>query len=103
MNRRQFLKSAAAIPAVPICCSQLLSTSVTGATPSTPFRRVRPSDPGWPSQVSWEKLKEAVGGRLIRVTSPLEPCKAMPSSPASLARLKELKNPYFLGEQPGGT
>src|SRR5437868_13838769 len=103
MNRRQFLKSAAAIPAVPICCSQLLSTSATGATPSTPFRRVRPSGIGWPSPTSWEKLKQAVGGRLIPVTSPLEPCKEAPGSAASLARLNELKNPYLLGEQPACT
>lgn len=101
MNRRHFLKSAAAIPALPICCSQLLSTSAKAASPL--FRRVRPSDPGWPSQASWEKLKQQVGGRLVPVTSPLAPCKEAPGSAASLARLEELKNPYFLGEQAGGT
>src|ERR1051325_5249182 len=103
MNRRQFLKGAAAIPAVPICCSQLLLTSAIGATPRTSFRRVRPSDPGWPSPASWEKLKQQVDGRLLPVRSPLAPCKEAPGSTASLARLEELKNPYFLGEQPGGT
>jgi FAD/FMN-containing dehydrogenase len=48
-------------------------------------------------------LKQDVGGRLIPVTSPLAPCKEAPGSAASLARLQELKNPYFIGEQPGGT
>src|SRR5262245_10340680 len=104
MNRRNFLKNVAAIPpALSVCCTQGLSTTAHGATTTAPFRRVRPSDGGWPSQASWEKLKQQVGGRLVAVTSPLTPCKEEPGSAASLARLEELKNPYFLGEQAGGT
>ena len=54
------------------------------------------------SAASWEKLKQQVGGRLIPVPSLLAPCKD-PESPACKTRIEELQNPYFIGEQPGGT
>ena len=66
-------------------------------------RRVRPSDPSWPTSASWEKLKQQVGGRLIPVSSPLAPCLDAPDSAACAARVEEMKNPYFIGEQAGGT
>src|ERR1043165_1935053 len=101
MNRRHFVKSVAKATALPICASPFLSTAAKGAT--RPFSRVRPSDPGWPSAASWEKLKQQVGGRLIPVTSPLAPCKDAPGSAAAAARLEEMRNPYFLSEHPGAT
>src|SRR4029434_1147352 len=42
---------------------------------SRPNTRVRPSDPGWPSQASWDRLNREVGGRLIRPQSPLSACR----------------------------
>jgi hypothetical protein len=66
-------------------------------------RRVRPSDPSWPTAANWEKLKRQVGGRLIPVSSPLAPCKDAPGSAACASRIEEMKNPYFIGEQAGGT
>src|SRR4029077_18905232 len=68
-----------------------------------PFRRVRPTDPGWPSAAAWDALKQQGGGRLIPVTSPLAPCLDAPNSAACAARFAEIQNPYFLAEQPGGT
>ena len=100
MNRRKFLQQLAAIPALSAIAPLLRGLALRAPAP---FRRVRPSDPGWPSPESWAALKQKVGGRLIPVTSPLTPCVEAPGSAACDARLKELENPYFLGEQAGGT
>jgi FAD/FMN-containing dehydrogenase len=66
-------------------------------------RRVRPGDPAWPSAASWNRLNRDVGGRLILVESPLAPCQATPGSPACAVVVRRLKNPYYLGDQPGLT
>ena len=100
MDRRTFLRQAAALPALS-AFSPLMARLAPNAAPS--FRRVRPSDPGWPSPAEWEELKARVGGRLAPVVSPLAPCTSAPGSAACGARLEEMKNPYFVGEQAGGT
>jgi FAD/FMN-containing dehydrogenase len=100
MNRRKFLKHFGAIPALS-AFSPLLGKLAPKT--SEPFRRIRPTDPDWPSSAMWDKLKQQVGGRLIPVTSPLAPCTSAPDSGACAARLQEMKNPYFISEQPGGT
>jgi FAD binding domain/Berberine and berberine like len=104
VDRRTFLKCAGAVPALPVLTWRLAIPEWIGpqATPM-PARRVRPSDPAWPLAASWEKLKQQVGGNLIPVASPLAPCKDAPGSAACADLIKELKNPYFIGEQPGGT
>jgi FAD/FMN-containing dehydrogenase len=37
------------------------------------------------------------------VSSPLAPCTDAPASAACAARIEEMRNPYFIGEQAGGT
>ena len=49
------------------------------------------------------KAEAASGGQLIPVSSPLAPCKDAPGSAGCAARIEEMKNPYFIGEQAGGT
>lgn len=96
MNRREFLKASAAALLLPPRSSRQVA--------SLPMRRVRPSDPGWPSQEAWKRLKDAVGGNLIKVDFPLTPCMA--SSPAGgdcKALFEDLKNPYYIGDNPGVT
>ncbi len=99
MNRRKFLRHLGSIPALPGIAS-FLAARAAGAAPT---RRVRPGDKAWPNAASWDKLKQQVGGRLIPVPSPLAPCGEGPASPACAARIEELRNPYFISEQPGGT
>ena len=79
MNRRTLLKLAAT--------SSLLATAIpptrSSADPAsvltgTTRRRVRPSDPSWPSLAEWEGLNQAVGGRLVKVESPLAACADTP-------------------------
>ncbi|HKM98922.1 MAG TPA: FAD-binding protein [Candidatus Binataceae bacterium] len=70
---------------------------------NTPFSRVRPSDAAWPSPAAWKQLNEAVGGNLIPVEFPLSILKTDPDSDAAKSLMANLKNPYFIGEQPGLT
>ena len=102
MKRRSFLKGLAAIPLISSVL-RYLPTSMRAALASSTVRRVRPSDPSWPTAASWEKLKQQVGGHLIPVSSPLAPCLDAPDSAACAARVEEMKNPYFIGQQAGGT
>src|SRR5208282_328006 len=103
MNRRTLLKHLAAIPLLPRLWPNL-STLLQNALPSKPsLRRVRSSDPSWPSPASWEKLKQQVGGQLIPVQFPLSACQSASDSPSCQDILNNLKNPYYVGDQPGLT
>jgi FAD/FMN-containing dehydrogenase len=82
----------------------LLPMSDVPALAAPPMmRRVRPGDPDWPSPTMWEQLNQVIGGRLIKVKPLLAPCEPQPNSAACNAVLLNLRNPYFLGEQPAGT
>jgi hypothetical protein len=75
-----------------------------GASASArPARRVRPGDPGWPSDAAWEELNRQVEGRLMKVQSPLIACVDAPFSTACAQTFNELKNPYYLGDEVGLT
>jgi FAD/FMN-containing dehydrogenase len=75
-----------------------------GASASVrPASRVRPGDPGWPSDAAWEELNRGVEGRLMKVQSPLIACVDAPSGAACEKTFKELKNPYYLGDEVGLT
>ena len=65
--------------------------------------RTRPGDPAWPSAATWEKLNQDVGGQLLKPESPFAHCGVMPLSAACSEGLAQLKNPYFIGDQPALT
>ena len=92
MDRRDFLSSLVITP--------FLTRVVT---PAGPIRRVRPGDRLWPSTGEWEKLRSAVGGRLIKLESPLAVCKPTPASAACTSVLKNLENPYYISDEPAYT
>ncbi len=97
LPRRAVLHSLGAVAVlVPISSAHTLA-----APPVMP--RVRPGDPDWPSPAMWEQLNRAVGGRLIQVKPLLAACEQQPNSAACNAVLLNLRDPYFLGEQPAGT
>ncbi len=87
--------AAAVVPFLP------LSRRVLAA--GAAFRRRRPSDAGWPSDGAWKKLSDAVGGNLIKVDFPLSALKTDPEGDAAKQLLKNIRNPYFVGDQPGLT
>ena len=94
LDRRQLLASVAALAAAP---------SLASAHVAPVFRRARPGKPGWPSDAAWEGLKAAVGGRLVTVRSPLSDCVAAPDSAACAELFRNLRNPYFIGDNVGLT
>ncbi|HTW35101.1 MAG TPA: FAD-binding oxidoreductase [Rhizomicrobium sp.] len=67
------------------------------------LRRVRPGDAAWPSAAGWQKLNDAVGGNLITVEPLMAACEADAKGAACADVLKNLRNPFYLGDQPGGT
>jgi FAD/FMN-containing dehydrogenase len=62
-------------------------------------RRLRPTDPDWPSAAKWDQLKAAVDGRLVNVQSPLAVCVNNSDTIACQELLRNLRNPFFLGDQ----
>jgi FAD/FMN-containing dehydrogenase len=103
IKRRRLLQRASALPLLPVCLSPLTAMCAGTADAAAQFRRSRPGDASWPSASSWDKLKQAVAGNLIKVQSPLDACEGSPDSASCKDLFKELKNPYFIGDQVGLT
>jgi FAD/FMN-containing dehydrogenase len=95
MDRRAFLKAIGSATLLPLLPRRLWA--------STNFRRRRPSDAAWPSQAAWKQLNEAVGGNLISVNFPLSVFKTHPSGDAAKSLAQNIRNPYYIGDQPGLT
>jgi FAD/FMN-containing dehydrogenase len=98
VNRRRLLQGIAALPFVGHFFAVLTTRSA-----AAPFRRVRLGDPGWPSKAAWSELKNRLGGELIEVVSPLSACASTPDAEDCAKVFKELKNPYYLGDEVGLT
>ncbi|HYC25460.1 MAG TPA: FAD-binding oxidoreductase, partial [Roseiarcus sp.] len=90
------------IAGLPLSGSLLRWASASGQAATLPVR-VRPGDPAWPAEADWDELGRDVGGRLLKVVSPLSACEKSPSDTACAQVFKELKNPYYLGDEPALT
>lgn len=66
-------------------------------------RRMRPSDVGWPSGVGWERLNQVVGGNLIKPRALFAACEAERNGAACTDVVKNIRNPFYVGDQPAGT
>jgi FAD/FMN-containing dehydrogenase len=95
INRRTFLKRSGLAALAPLWPRSLFG--------SKSFRRRRPKDADWPSAAAWKRLNDEVGGNLIPVEFPLEACVNNIGSASCKALIPNLKNPYFIGDQPGLT
>jgi FAD/FMN-containing dehydrogenase len=103
MNRRRLLKIVMAlISFMPGIWSWLFGAR-SFAAGTRRLSRVRPTDSEWPSETSWDRLREEIRGKLVKVQSPLAECVEAPSSPNCVQIFKELKNPYYLGDEVGLT
>src|ERR1700730_6613841 len=100
MQRRTFLRTLAASVIQFGFCTCF---PVRAAVKHFVARRVRPSDLLWPSATSWEKLKRNVGGNLIEVQPMFGACEPEPNGLSCLDALKNIHNPYWVGDQPAGT
>ena len=67
------------------------------------MRRVRPGDARWPTAAEWEALRTQVGGNLVQPTSLYGTCGSDVGGAACQALLPNLRNPFFIGDQAGGT
>jgi FAD/FMN-containing dehydrogenase len=99
MNRRRLLQIIAGLP----LASGLLQRTFAAGQTAPRTSRLRPTDPEWPSEVSWKQLDRDVGGRLIKVRSPLADCVGGTPDANCAQVFKELKNPYYLGDEVGLT
>jgi FAD/FMN-containing dehydrogenase len=94
--RRTVIQTAAAATVMPALDNSARAVART-------MHRVRPKDPDWPAPTVWDELNRATTGNLIKVQPLLAACQDNPNSDACAAVLKELKNPYYIGEQAAGT
>ena len=93
MNRRDLIRGAATLA--------LIGSVARPAAAALP--RVRPGDPAWPSRADWQRLHAQTGGRLVEVHSPLSVCRDDPVGTACRDVFGELKNPYYIGDDPALT
>ena len=96
LGRRTFLKGATALAALPLAPPSL-------AAIRPPKRRLRPSDPAWPSPKAWEALNQSVGGSLAKANALFETCPGDPNGAACQDALHNMRNPFYVGDQPAGT
>ena len=98
-TRRTTMKLVGAVAAL-----APLGRLLGGAAPAA-IHRPKPAtlDPRPPSANDWQKLEEALQGQLLEVSSPLDICRSAPGSPAAMVAIEDMKNPFFLEEQPGAT
>jgi len=95
MNKRTFLKLIGSATLLRILAGRLRA--------STTYCRRRRSDAAWPSEAAWKQLNDAAGANLIGVDFPLSMLKTDPESGATKRLLEDLKNPCYIGDQPGLT
>jgi len=100
MRRRSVLKGMAALLAMN--SGSFFGMPALQARART-MRRVRPGDAAWPSAGNWQKLKDAVEGNLVEVHPLFGTCGADPKGAACQSDQKNIRNPFYVGDQPAGT
>jgi FAD/FMN-containing dehydrogenase len=100
MDRRDVLKAASATVATSALWPK---NSLLAAQAPVLARRTRPGDAGWPSATDWQKLKAAVGGNLIEPRPLFAGCTPDPKSAPCQDVLGNMRNPFYIGDQPSGT
>lgn len=95
MNRRTFLNRSGMMLFLTAWPRQLSARNS--------FRRRRPSDADWPSEAAWKRLDGEVEGNLIPVEFPIAACVKDVDGAACKDLLSNIRNPYYVGDQPGLT
>jgi FAD/FMN-containing dehydrogenase len=103
MHRRHLLTGAAAL-ALQMPGWMGLATRAVGATGAArPMARVRQTDPIWPNEKKWEALNKAASGNLSKGQALFGACVAEPRGAACGEVNANIHNPFFIGDQAGGT
>src|SRR5678816_4378099 len=63
----------------------------------------KPGEPCWPAERDWQELRSRLRGALEDAGSPLAPCRATPTGEACATAIRNMKNPFYLQDQAGGT
>lgn len=104
MKRRDLLKAAVTLPLLPLLMRSGTALARGAGTLATTLRsRLRPGQPGWPGAAEWEQLKRQVGGRLLKLDSPFAHCSATQPDSTCAQVLKQLDNPFAVGDNPALT
>ena len=103
MKRRQLLSTVATLPLLSSGLAAKFAPLLAATTATRLRPRVKPSDPLWPGMASWAKLKEEVGGHLLVVRSLFDSCGNEPKGATCLDARRNIANPYWIGDQAGGT
>ncbi|MGQ0742701.1 MAG: hypothetical protein ACT4OG_10525 [Alphaproteobacteria bacterium] len=98
MRRRELLEAALALGAM-----GAVPAVARASAPQKTMRRVRPGDPAWPKPEHWQALNRLVGSNLIKVDPLLEPCTTNLFGGNCFETIANVRNPFFLGDQPAGT
>ena len=102
MERRSLLKGVAGVVA-PLLRPSLPALAAGPLGNGALLERCRPGDAAWPSEASWDRLAQQVGGHLVEVPPPLAACRVAPDGPTCQELGGRLRNPYFLGDEIGLT
>ena len=103
MDRRNLLKYGALSLTLLPFFKQALGRAAAAVHKSPLFRtRARPGDASWPSAQDWQELKRKTHGRLLTPESPFAHCSTSASTACADA-LKQLRNPFWLGDEVGLT
>jgi FAD/FMN-containing dehydrogenase len=99
-SRRALLRYFVAAPWLVGCAATGISTpqSPAGVDDWRSYRRWRPGDASWPGETDWQALKAQVGGRLVKIDPTLATCSRDSHGTACAEVFRELKNPYFIGD-----
>jgi FAD/FMN-containing dehydrogenase len=114
MDRRTFLKRSGIAALGPLWARELRGAAKSLAreagtadlwnrTQAGGGTRRRPSDANWPSQAAWKRLNDEVDGNLIPVDFPIEACVKDVRSAGCQTLYNNIRNPYYIGDQPGLT
>ncbi|HET8763873.1 MAG TPA: FAD-binding oxidoreductase [Rhodanobacter sp.] len=97
MKRRDLLKAAIILPLLPLLMRSGTTVARDASRLATALRRrVRPGRPGWPTAAEWGRLKQQVGGRLLKLEPPFAQGAMSPA-------LQQLANPFAIGDNPALT
>jgi len=99
MQRRRLLESVASLPLLALAAG----LGARRGAAAVPQRRVRPGESGWPTAADWRKLDEAVGGNLMEVRALFSDCDSDRGSTGCREALANIRNPFYIGDQPAGT
>jgi FAD binding domain/Berberine and berberine like len=99
-SRRDLLRHLVAAPWLAGCAATGISLPQSRAGVDSPgrYRRWRPGDANWPDQADWQALNTQVGGRLVKIEPTLAACSRDSRGTACAEVFRELKNPYFIGD-----